>query len=291
MGDAYAVAMLVLYGGYTLILVVVAGLGLWLLRYRMMRWAGIAILAGLVAWCLIPPTLDRIAAAQERREIAAATALPEALSFEGQSVLIIEAGNTICSDFCGDIVQLGVPGDFYWLGMGSYTGGDTVPNPDFAILDATDRILRVQLGAPIEDMGGMRFAEPVEGAAIPDFDIVIIDDNGYLRSYAPQLLGLPDALVPRTQVARVLIEGWHDPMSDPPPAATYRSVAPWQDVGAFIYWPLSRNDAASPSIQQMTEAWTALICPNAGPPEARDAFTYAYLCDQSRLDEVLGGDG
>lgn len=290
MDNAYAIVYLVLYGGYTLILLAVAGLGVWLLRYPAQKRAGMIILVLLGVWCFGPPLYDRAIAYTERRAIDAANTLPEMLSFEGQTVLVIEAGGTICGDFCGDLVRLGVPGDFYWLGIGNVTGGD-VPNPDFAILQQSSQILRVELGPPLADMGDMRFAEPVDGAPIPPFDVVIIDDNGYLRSYAPHLLGLPDALVRRTQVARVLIEDWRDPFSEPPPAPTYRTSAPWQDVGAFIYWPLSRNDAASPSIEEVTDAWFKLICDAAGPPDARDAFTYAYRCDPSLLDQILGGSG
>lgn len=204
---------------------------------------------------------------------------------------MIEAGNTICAELCGDILQLGLQGEFYWLGIGHYTGAGDVPNPDFAILNHGDEILRVELGPPLADMDGMRFAEPVEGAAIPPFDVVLIDDDGYLRSFAPHFLGLPAALVPRTQVARVLIENWGDPFTDPPPDPTYRSVAPWQDLGDFVFWPLSRNDNAYPSLTRMRDGWSELLCAQAGPPEVRDAFTYGFLCARDSLDEVLGASG
>lgn len=292
MGDAYAIVYLVLYGGYTLILLGVLWLGVFLLRFPTQKRAGLVILVLLVAWCVVPPLYDRVVAAGERRAIDAATILPDALSFEGQSVLVMEAGGTICGDLCGDLVRLGVPGDFYWLGIGDFSGdsGDR-PNPDFEIINAGDQILRVELGPPNAEMSDMRFAEAVEGAEIPPFDVVIIDDNGYLRSYAPQLLDLPEGLIMRTQIARVMIEDWADPLSDPPPAATYRSVAPWTDVGAFIYWPLNRDDAAYPSINQVDAAWTAPICAQAAAPEDRDAWTYAYLCDPDALGEILGGGG
>ena len=291
MGGAYAAALLVLYGGYTLALLIVAGLGLWLLRHPARRRAGIALLGLLVVWCVGPPLFDRANAVAERRAINAATLMPDTLSFEGQRVLIIEASSTICSDFCGDLIRLGVPGEFYWIGIGNYLGGEDRPNPDFEIFNAGDEILHVELGQPVADLGGMRLAEPVAGAEIPPFDVVIIDDNGYLRSYAPQMLDLPEALVARTQIARVLLEDWRNPLSDPPPLPTYRTVSPWQDVGTFVYWPLSVEPMASTSIQQTEEAWTALMCDAAGPPDARDAFQFAYLCDQSQLDVVLSGDG
>lgn len=287
MADAYAIVYLVIYGGYTLILLAVAGLGLWLLRYPAQKSAGIVILVLLAVWSLGPPTYDRVIGFGERRAVDAATLLPEALSFEGQRVLVIEAGNGICSDFCGDLLQLGVPGEFYWIGIGHYTGAEDVPNPDFAILNHGDRILRVVLGPPQPDLDGMRFAEAVEGAVIPPFDMVLIDDNGYLRSYAPQLLGLPDALLSRTQIARVGLEDWADPFADPPPAPIYRSVAPWQNLRAFVYWPLARNDSSYPPLHLVDAAWNALICAEAGPSEDRDAFTHAFLCDPDRLNTLF----
>lgn len=285
MGDAYATVFLVLYGGYTLILLTALGLGLWLVR-RGNRWPGLIVLGLLGAWCIGPPLVDRANAYTERRAIDAVTLVPESLSFEGQTVLVIEAGNTICGDFCGDLVKLGVPGEFYWLGIGNFSGGE-VPNRDFGIIDAGAQILRVRLGDPVENMGDMRFVEPVERAVIPPFDVVIVDDNGYLRSYAPDILGLPDALVPRTQIARVLIEGWPDPFSGAPPAPTYRTVAPWMDVRAFVYWPLSTNDGAYPPIDAMDRAWNSAICSDAGAPDARDAFTYGYLCDRDSLNSLF----
>ncbi len=290
MGDGYGIVYLVIYGGYLAILLLAVGIGILLLR-KGLTAVGWALIAAVIAWSFGPPAYDRLVDWRERQAIDAANALPDTLSFEGQRVLVIEAGNTICAELCGDIVQLGLQGEFYWLGIGHYTGAVDVPNPDFAILNHGDEILRVVLGDPVEDMDGMRFAEPVEGATIPPFDVVLIDDNGYLRSYAPQLLALPEELVPRTQVARVLIKNWADPFTDPPPPSTYRSVAPWQDVGDFVFWPISRNDNAHPSLTRMRDGWSELLCAQAGPPEARDAFTYGFLCAPDSLDEVLGASG
>ncbi|UWQ94206.1 hypothetical protein K3728_10730 [Rhodobacteraceae bacterium M385] len=284
-GNAMGVAFAVIYGGYTLILLFVAFLGVWLLRYPAQKRAGVIILCLLVAWCIGPPLYDRAIAWSERRAIDAATILPDDLSFEGQRVLVIESSSTMCDEFCGDLLRLGVPGEIYWLGIGNFSGGEP-PNPEFAAIDANSEIWRVRLGERNEEAGGMRFAEPVENAAIPPFDVIVIDDNGYLRSYAPQILGLPDRLVRRTQVARVLIEGWPNPYVGAPPEPTYRSVAPWMDMRALVYWPLQTNDHPYPSFSSVMEAWMAPVCANAAPPEGRDEFTYYYRCAPDQMHRL-----
>ena len=286
MGDAYGLGLLIVYGGYTAIIACVAVLGV-IFWARGRRTIGAAIVSALVLWCIAPPIYDRVRAISEHKAVEAANLLPSELSFAGQDVLIIEAGNTICGDFCGDVVGLSVPGNFYWVGIGHFTGAEDVPNPDFPLLNHGDEIVAVRLGPAVADLGGQRCAEPVEGADIPRFDVVIIDDDGYLRGDAPGLLGLPEALVGRAQVARVLIEGWGDPFTEPPPAPTYRSVAVWRDVGDFIYWPLSRNHDAYPSLSDLDAAWYSALCAAAGPEADRVAFTHAFRCDPDRAGAAL----
>lgn len=279
-GNAMGVAYAVIYGGYTLILLAICGVA-FLLLAKGFRAIGFVLLAAIVAWCVVPPTLDRIAAVQDRRAIDDVTLLPDTIDLTGRNILVIDLGG----GFAERLVELGVEANVYVLGTTSPERDSPALHPVFDTLQPRDQMQRYILGDPVEDWDGRRFPErldfPAEG--IPTFDLVVMDDNAYLRSYAPDMLELPDDLLRHAQVNLVVFEGWSDPFTTLPPEPIFRSVTPWQPLRAFIYWPFSTNDAPYPDFSRRERAWNAILCAQAGAPEDRDPFSYNYYCGSNSL--------
>ncbi|WP_341861649.1 hypothetical protein [Gymnodinialimonas sp. 57CJ19] len=279
-GNAMGVAFAVIYGGYTLILLVICGVAL-LLIAKGFRALGIGLLAAVVAWCVIPPIIDRVAGLADRRAIDAVNLLPDTVELTGRNILVIDLGG----GFGERLVQLGVDANVYVLSTTSPERASPAPHRVFETLQPREAIQRYTLGDPVEDLGGARFPErhDIPENEIPPFDLVIMDDNAYLRSYAPDMLHLPDDLLRHAQVNLVVFQGWSDPFTTLPPEPILRSVTPWHPLRAFIYWPFSVDDSPYPQFAQRERVWNHILCQQAGAPEDRAAFSYDYYCGPNSL--------
>lgn len=136
------------------------------------------------------------------------------------------------------------------------------------------------MGPAIPDLGNLRFPEGRPAGDLPPFDLVIFEDNGTLRSIAPDLLGLPDALVPDAQIATLVFTDWPDPFTTPPSEPTYRMVAPWLPARDAFFWPLSTSYDAYPPLAEWNQRWRELFCTQSDGSVPRDDVFYSSACAQ-----------
>lgn len=289
--DEAALILLAILAVCVLILLVIAGAGLFLL-VRGRRVTGVALIASAIGFVFVPNLIDRARNAPIAAAFEARSTLPAALDLTGQRVLFIDASETICDGFCGEVLQIGTDLEAYWVGMGATIPGEFTDNPLRDIIDAPQFVRRVALAPPLEaddtPAPAQRFAEPIPGGHAPPYDVVIVvDDSGLLSFVAPDLLGPPIPARVHVQSVILVFTDWRDPFAAPPPEPTYRSVVGILEERLVLLWPVVTRNVLTAEDPDITALWRAALCPFAGPEAARDAFTFGYMCETDSLNSLL----
>lgn len=285
--DEFAAILLAILAVSVLILLAIAGTGLFLAARG--RWViGGVLVAAVLGFVFRPNLIDRARNAAVTRPFEARSTIPDTLDLSGQRVLFIETGGTICGEFCGDVVQLGTDIDAHWVGIGGSIPDVFTDNPLRDVMDSAEYVQRIALGPPNDDPLDQRFAEAISGGHMPPYDTVIVfDDSGLVPFIAPHLLGPPVPDRVQVQTSVLVFTDWPDPYAAPPPAPTYRSVLGRVTERRILLWPVAVHDRFIPHFDDVDAQWRAAVCPFAGTPADRDVFTYGYLCDPDSLNALF----
>lgn len=273
-----AFAIMVVLAVFVVVLVALAVGGV-VFAARGKRVLGAILVAAVAAFVFAPALIDQIRIMPVRADLEARANIPDALDLTGQRVLFITSGSTICDGICGDVLGIGTQLEAYWTGAGGMIEQGPDDHPLLGVLGREQDVVRVALGAPVQDLGGQRYAEQIATGGAPPYDVVIFqDESGLLSFAAPDLLGDPLSDGPNTQFATLVFTDWPDPFAGPPPAPAYRSVSAWIDTRPVLWWPFRQTTESVPSVVELGEAWDRAICAGAGDADARDDVTYGYVC-------------
>lgn len=283
-----AAILLAFLAVFVVLLLAIAGFGLWLAS-RGWRITGLGIAAAVLAFAFGPYLIDQARMVPLRADLVERSMIPEALDLRDQRVLFITSGSFHCGVICEDALRLGTEFEAYVLPAAGPAYGDTSTTPLQDLLNRSGDVHRVQLGAPVPALDGFSYAEIQAERGTPPFDVVIFADlAGVLTDVAPHLLGAPLPESITVTSTTLVFTDWPDPFSTPAPEPTYRSVSGRIEWRPIVIWPVSQSDGLFPAADRGQPLWQRALCPFANEdPGARDAFTYAYLCAPETLDEVL----
>lgn len=258
MFDGTTVALLFGLGlAYLVVILALPAVGIWLMLCRpRLRWLGVVMVLGVLAWSFGPWVYGQVQLQQARAPVDALQLPPGDLALAGARVVIVTSGGAAdCPGLCNDLLQSGLVAEVLVIEAQYELDLDRLAaDPLGALVDDGATLWRAVLGAPEEGFGPHRFPEveqlPLQGR--PEADLVILEDvGGFVTGQAREVLlpGLTDPTEGRRD--RHIIDalhiwtGWPDSVRQEPAQARLVTV----QVGwpPMLVWFVGSNYTYLPS--------------------------------------------
>lgn len=244
-GSGYAIAYLILYGGFALFVLAMLLLA-WVLIRKGYKILGCLVLVGLVAAGVIPAAKSQWHTARIGAAVQAASFVPETLDFAGKRVIFVETESTICGrDICDYALRHGGLAEVYWAAADNLRAGHPELSWPFQAIAAGREVHRVALTDPEISDSGLALPDPVsQSTEIPQVDYTVLTDDSFLTLDYAEAFGLPEDLARRIRFSYMVFEGWPEPGQTP----ILRLLTAQYSVEPYFIWPVSSRHTYDPPL-------------------------------------------